>query len=151
MKINVLLLSSLLLSAPNFAASQKSLVNEFNGVAQRNKNGENLQGYIELTCGLVTEDVSFTNDDSGETNLILEVDSDMTGHASYKGNIYAEKMDDNMTKKIGWEYYFNAPRGQVVVSLLNNGLAYTDIDVLHGEGYRDSHLKCVVMNVINNN
>ncbi|HGW6102664.1 TPA: hypothetical protein ACNIQM_000761 [Citrobacter werkmanii] len=151
MKTKLLFLSIVLFSFSAIAANQKELANEFNGYASININSGNQPAYISLKCGFVSEELFFTADDSGKVNLTMQVNSDQTGVVNYKSNnIYGEKMPDGELdgKAIGWEYYFDAPRGQIVVSILNSGVTYTEVKVLHGDGYRTTKSKCKIENVI---
>jgi hypothetical protein len=100
-----------------------------------------------LKCGNVSESMSFVSRD-GTTSLILEVDSDASGHNVYKSLMYGVDTADDFVTVLGWEYYFNAPRGRIIVSLKNKGQAYTEVSVLHGDGYRKSKSKCTIENLI---
>ena len=129
------------------AQTQKELVKDFNSVAERNNQGGKEKALVTLKCGSVSETMSFIAS-SGEVSLILEVDSDASGHNVYKSSMYGQKTSDDFETVLGWEYYFSAPQGQIVVTLENSGLIHTDVSVLHGEGYRKSKSKCRIENLI---
>lgn len=134
----------------SFASNQKTFIKEFNGYAEKNINGGNQPSYLDMTCGTVGEDLVFSRGSDGNMQLFLEVDSDKTGHVTYRSSGYGvETADDNFDKEIGWQYLFAAPNGQIAVILLDSGVAYTQVSVLHGEGYRRTRSKCKINNIIN--
>lgn len=130
-----------------FADTQVEYIQKFNSIAENNISNGNDKAYISLKCGNVDEAMSFISN-GDKASLILEVNSDKSGRNTYKSSMYGLKLANDLKTKLGWEYYFGASRGKIVVTLEKNGNAYTEVSVLHGDGYRKIKSKCKIENLI---
>lgn len=132
-----------------FASETKSqLVKSFNDIAKINLDGGNTPAIIELQCGFVTESIAFIKSHD-DVKLVLNVNSEKYGYYSLSSATYGIKYPDdsnfeNLRDEVGWEYFFNAPRGPVIVILYKNGKAETKVYV----GSKKTKSTCNITSVL---